>query len=130
MSYVRGLTCKECGATYPVTPRMICDECFGPVEVSYDYAAMRGVVTRARIEAGPRSLWRYRDLLPIEGEPKAGLRSGMTPLVRAERLGRELGVRELWLKDDSANYPSFSYKDRVVSVAVTRAIEFGFTTVG
>jgi threonine synthase len=109
---------------------MICDECFGPVEVSYDYAAMRGVVTRERIESGPRSLWRYRDLLPIEGEPRAGLRSGYTPLVRAERLGRELGVRELYLKDDSANYPTFSYKDRVVAVALTRAMEFGFDTVG
>jgi threonine synthase len=109
---------------------MICDECFGPVEVSYDYAAMRGVVTRERIEAGPHSLWRYRDLLPIEGEPRAGLRSGMTPLVRAERLGRELGVRELYLKDDGANYPSFSYKDRVVAVAITRAVEFGFQIVG
>jgi threonine synthase len=130
MSFVRGLTCKECGTRYPITARMICDECFGPVEVSYDYAAMRGVVTRERIEAGPRSLWRYRDLLPIEGEPQAGLRSGMTPLVRAERLGKQLGVRELWLKDDSANYPSFSYKDRVVAVAITRAIEFGFETVG
>jgi threonine synthase len=130
MSFVRGLTCKECGTAYPVTPRMMCDECFGPVEVSYDYAAMRGVVTRERIESGPRSLWRYRDLLPIEGEPRAGLRSGFTPLVRAERLGRELGVRELYLKDDSANYPTFSYKDRVVAVALTRAIEFGFDTVG
>jgi threonine synthase len=130
MSFVRGLTCKECGTAYPVTPRMICDECFGPVEVSYDYAAMHGVVTRARIESGPRSLWRYRDLLPIEGEPRAGLRSGFTPLVRAERLGRELGVRELYLKDDSANYPTSSYKDRVVAVALTRALEFGFDTVG
>ena len=130
MSFVRGLTCKECGTAYPATPRVMCDECFGPVEVSYDYAAMRGVVTRERIESGPRSLWRYRDLLPIEGEPRAGLRSGFTPLVRAERLGRELGVRELYLKDDSANYPTFSYKDRVVAVAVTRAIEFGFSTVG
>jgi len=130
MSFVRGLTCKECGTGYPATPRMICDECFGPVEVSYDYAAMRGVVTRERIESGPRSLWRYRDLLPIEGEPRAGLRSGFTPLVRAERLGRELGVRELYLKDDSANYPTSSYKDRVVAVALTRALEFGFDTVG
>ena len=130
MSFVRGLLCKECGTGYPVTARMICDECFGPVEVAYDYAAMKGVVTRERIESGPRSLWRYRDLLPVEGEPRAGLRSGLTPLVRAFRLGRELGVRELWLKDDSANYPSFSYKDRVVSVAITRAVEFGFETVG
>ncbi len=130
MSFVRGLTCKECGTAYAVTPRILCDECFGPVEVSYDYAAMRGVVTRERIEAGPRSLWRYRDLLPIEGEPRAGLRSGFTPLVRAERLGREIGVRELYLKDDSANYPTLSYKDRVVAVALTRAMEFGFDTVG
>jgi threonine synthase len=130
MSFVRGLTCKECGTAYPATARMICDECFGPVEVSYDYAAMKGVVTRARIEAGPRSLWRYRDLLPIESEPRVGLRSGLTPLVRAERLGKQLGVRELWLKDDSANYPTFSYKDRVVSVAITRALEFGYETVG
>ena len=130
MSFVKGLACKECGTAYPVSPRMICDECFGPVEVAYDYAAMRGKVTRATIEAGPRSLWRYKDLLPIEGEPKAGPRSGFTPLVRAERLGRELGVRELYLKDDSANYPTASYKDRVVAVAITRAIEFGFDTVG
>jgi threonine synthase len=130
MSFVRELKCKECGTAYALTARMICDECFGPVEVGYDYAAMRGVVTRERIEAGPRSLWRYRDLLPIEGEPRAGLRSGLTPLVRAERLGKQLGVRELWLKDDSANYPSFSYKDRVVAVAITRAIEFGYETVG
>jgi len=130
MSFVLGLTCKECGTSYPTTPRMICDECFGPVEVSYDYAAMRGVVTRERIASGPRSLWRYRDLLPIEGEPRAGVRSGFTPLVRAERLGRELGVRELYLKDDSANYPTSSYKDRVVAVALTRAIELGFDTVG
>ena len=98
MSFVRGLTCKECGTAYPVTPRMICDECFGPVEVSYDYAAMRGVVTRERIESGPRSLWRYRDLLPIEGEPRAGLRSGFTPLVRARaaraRAGRARALPE------------------------------------
>lgn len=130
MSFVRDLACKECGTAYAVGPRMICDECFGPVEVRYDYAAMRGVLTRERVESGPRSLWRYRDLLPIEGEPRAGLRSGFTPLVRAERLARELGVRELYLKDDSANYPTSSYKDRVVAVALTRAIELGFDTVG
>jgi len=129
MSFIRGLECKECDAGYPVEPRMMCDACFGPVEVAYDYDAMRGVVTRESIEAGPRSLWRYRDLLPIDGEPVAGLRSGFTPLVRANRLARELGVRELYIKDDSANYPTFSYKDRVVSVALTRAVEFGFETV-
>jgi threonine synthase len=98
--------------------------------VAYDYDAMQGRVTRASIEAGPRSLWRYRDLLPIDGAPRAGLRSGFTPLFRAEKLGAELGVKDLWIKDDSVNYPTFSYKDRVVAVAITKAIEFGFDTVG
>ena len=130
MSYVRALKCKECGAEYGVEPRTVCDHDFGPVEVTYDYDAMRGKVTRASIEAGPRSLWRYRDLLPVEGEPRSGLRSGLTPLVRADRLAAELGVRELYIKDDSANYPTYSYKDRVVAVAVTKAVEFGFDTVG
>jgi threonine synthase len=130
MSFIRGLKCKECGAGYPVEPRMMCDACFGPVEVAYDYEAMKAAVSRESIEAGPRSLWRYRDLLPVQGAPLAGLHSGFTPLVRADRLAKELGVRELYVKDDSANYPTFSYKDRVVSVALTRAVEFGFGTVG
>ena len=130
MSFVRGLECKECGTAYPVEPRMMCDACFGPLEVAYDYEALSKTVTRESIEAGPASLWRYRDLLPIEGEPLAGLRSGFTPLVRADRLAKKLGVRELYIKDDGANYPTFSYKDRVVAVALTRAIEFGFETVG
>jgi threonine synthase len=112
-----------------VAPLHVCDVCFGPYEVVYDYDAMRGVVTREAIERRPRNLWRYRELLPIEGEPKIGLHSGMTPLVRAERLGAALGVRELWVKDDSVNHPTFSYKDRVVSVAISKAIEFGFDTV-
>ncbi len=130
MSYVKGLRCKECGASYGIEPRTVCDVDFAPVEVDYDYDAMRGRVTRASIEAGPRNLWRYRDLLPIQGEPRAGHHSGWTPLVRANRLAAELGVRELYIKDDSVNYPSFSYKDRVVSVALTKAVEFGFDTVG
>jgi threonine synthase len=130
MSYVVGLRCKVCGTLYPLDSRTSCPEDFAPLEAAYDYDAMRGRVTRESIEAGPRSLWRYRDLLPIESEPRAGLYSGWTPLVRARRLGAELGVRELWLKDDSANYPTFSYKDRVVSVAITKAIELGFETVG
>ena len=130
MSYVAHLRCKECGKTYPLTPRTVCDVDFAPVEVDYHYDDMKGKVTRASIEAGPRSLWRYKDLLPIEGQPVAGLRSGFTPLFKAERLAAELGVKELYIKDDSANYPSFSYKDRVVAVAVTKAKEFGFDTVG
>jgi threonine synthase len=130
MGFVRGLQSKETGRLYPVEPRTACDVDFSPVEVVYDYDAMRGRVTRAAIEAGPRSLWRYKDLLPIAGAPQAGLRSGLTPLVRADRLAAELGVRELYLKDDSANYPTLSYKDRVVSVALTKAMEFGYDTVG
>ena len=128
MGFVDSLQCKECGTKYPIGPRTVCDNDFGPVEVAYDYEAMRGVVTRASIEAGPRSLWRYRDLLPIEGEPRVGLRSGMTPLIKADNLAKVLGVDELYIKDDSANYPTFSYKDRVVSVALTKAMEFGFDT--
>ena len=130
MSFVRGLTSKESGTIYPVEPRTACDRDFSPVEVSYDYDAMKDRVTRSTIEGGPRSLWRYKDLLPIEGAPRAGLRSGLTPLIRADHLAAELGVRELYIKDDSANYPTLSYKDRVVSVALTKALEFGFDTMG
>jgi threonine synthase len=130
MSFVLGLKCKECGHHIGIEPKHVCEHCFGPYEVEYDYEAMRGKVTRASIEAGPRNLWRYKDLLPIEGTPRCGLYSGMTPLKRADRLARELGVKELWIKDDSANYPTWSYKERVVSVAITKAIEFGFKTVG
>ncbi len=130
MSFVHALTCKECGAEYGIEPRTVCDNDFGPVEVAYDYDAMQGTVTRESIEAGPASLWRYKDLLPIEGEPRTGFNSGLTPLVKADRLAAELGVKELYIKDDSANHPTFSYKDRVVSIAITKAIEFGFDTVG
>lgn len=130
MSFVHCLRCKECETEYPIEPRTVCDNDFAPVEVAFDYEAMQGRVSHRSIEAGPPSLWRYRDLLPIAGEPVAGLRSGMTPLIRAERLGAELGVRELYIKDDSANYPTYSYKDRVVAVAITKAREFGFDTVG
>ncbi len=130
MSYVKCLKAKESGTEYPIEPRTICDNDFSPVEVQYDYDAMRGKVTRESIEAGPRSLWRYKDLLPIEGEPRAGFNSGWTPLIKADRLAKKLGVDELYIKDDSANYPSYSYKDRVVSVAITKAAEFGFDTVG
>jgi threonine synthase len=104
--------------------------CFGPLEVVYDYDGLRRTLTRERIEAGPPSLWRYRDLLPIEGEPVTGLVSGWTPLRRAPRLEREWGCSELWIKDDSVNCPTLSYKERVVSVAISKAVEFGFKTVG
>ena len=110
-------------------PLHVCETCFGPLEVVYDYDAIRRVLTREVIERRPRNLWRYRELLPIDGEPHIGLHSGFTPLVRADRLAAALGVRELWVKDDSVNHPTFSYKDRVVSVAISKAIEFGFDTV-
>src|SRR5438034_3369273 len=129
MSYVKGLRCRECGAESPIAPLHVCDTCFGPLEVVYDYAAIGRVLTRERIASRPRNLWRYRELLPIEGEPQAGLHSGFTPLVRADRLAAALGVRELYVKDDSVNHPTFSYKDRVVSVAISKAMEFGFKTV-
>jgi threonine synthase len=129
MKFVSGLTCHLCGATYPPEALWVCAECLGPLEVSYDYTAVRGAMSRALVESRPHSLWRYRELLPVE-EPKTGFHSGFTPLVRATRLARELGISELYLKDDSVNHPSFSYKDRVVSIAATRAVELGFQVFG
>src|SRR5215467_4528192 len=129
MSHAKGLRCRECGAETPIAPLHVCETCFGPLEVVYDYDAIKRVMTREVIESRPRNLWRYRELLPVDGEPRIGLWSGCTPLVRAERLGAMLGVKELWVKDDSVNHPTFSYKDRVVSVAISKAIEFGFDTV-
>lgn len=107
----------------------MCETCFGPLEIVYDYDRIKKTITREKIRSGPKSLWRYRELLPIDGEPQAGLYSGFTPLIRAHRLGEALGVKELYIKDDSVNHPTFSYKDRVVSVAISKAIEFGFDTV-
>ena len=113
MKYVAGLTCHLCGATYPAEASWVCAECLGPLEVSYDYAAIRGVLTRAVIEARPPSLWRYLELLPVK-EPRTGFSSGFTPLVRATRLARELGVDELYLKDDSVNHPDFLIRKGVI----------------
>ncbi len=129
MSFVIALKCRECGREYPKRPLHVCEECFGPLEVEYDYEAIKRAISREKIAARERNLWRYRELLPLDGEPKAGLYSGFTPLVRAHRLAEALGVNELYLKDDSVNHPTFSYKDRVVSVAISKAIEFGFDTV-
>ena len=129
MRFVRGLTCHLCGKTYPAEALWVCAECLGPLEVSYDYDAVRSVMTRSLVESRPPSLWRYQELLPVH-EPRTGFHSGFTPLVRATRLARELGISELWIKDDSVNHPTFSYKDRVVSVAATRAVELGFQVFG
>ena len=129
MSFVLGLQCRECGQEYEKKPLHVCENCFGPLEIHYDYAGIKKSLSREKIAARERNLWRYRELLPIDGEPRVGLYSGFTPLVRAHRLGAALGVRELYVKDDSVNHPTFSYKDRVVSVAISKAIEFGFDTV-
>jgi threonine synthase len=129
MSFVKGLQCRECGQDYPKQPLHVCETCFGPLEIVYDYDAIGKAISREKITARDKNLWRYRELLPIDGEPQVGMYSGFTPLVKAHRLAEALGVKELYIKDDSVNHPSFSYKDRVVSVAISKAIEFGFDTV-
>jgi threonine synthase len=132
MDTVKGLKCRECGRGYPASPIHVCEFCFGPLEVDYDYEAIGARVSRARIEAGPPSIWRYADLLPLDvpdGEPPIGPHVGFTPLVRAHNLAREWGVRELYVKNDAVCHPTCSFKDRVVAVAVAKAREFGFDTV-
>jgi len=128
--FVRGLKCRLCGKTYPREPLNFCTEDFGPLEVDYDYEAIAAVLNRGKIELRPETMWRYRELLPIDGEPTVGAQVGGTPLVPARRLAEELGVRKLWLKNDAVNFPTLSFKDRVVSVALSKAREFGFKTVG
>jgi threonine synthase len=125
-----GLKCKICQKVYPKQPINFCTEDFGPLEVVYDYEAMKPHISRAKIESRPKSMWRYRELLPIEGEPSVGPQVGFTPLIRADRLADALGVERLWIKNDAVNFPTLSFKDRVVSVALSKAREFGFRTVG
>lgn len=129
MGYVKGLICKECKRAYPKEPIHVCEYCFGPLECNYDYEAIKKVVNKKSIEAGPPTMWRYEDLLPIDEAPKVGLHVGFTPLVQAKNLGKALGIKNLYIKNDSVNHPTFSFKDRVVAVAVSKAIEFGFDTV-
>jgi threonine synthase len=128
MPRVKCLICRECQSEFEPQATHVCDLCFGPLEVKYDYAEMAASVSRESIEAGPNSLWRYRGLLPVEGDaPLVTLGEGMTPLVRAERLGAELGLSNLYLKNETVN-PTNSFKDRVVSVAVNWARANGFDT--
>lgn len=127
MSYAKALRCKECGREYALDPIHVCDFCFGPLEVHYDEEAQRKTVTRQRIDSGPPTLWRYRDFLPCDADRAVDLGVGMTPLLRARNLGDALGLRHLYLKNDCVN-PSWSFKDRVVAVASTKALEFGFDT--
>ena len=125
MSYTRALRCRKCGQEYPVQPLGLCDFCLSPLEVSYDYTAMS--MSREKLAQGPLTMWRYKDLLPVEGDV-VDINTGFTPLVKADRLGRELGLKALYIKNDCLN-PTYSFKDRPVSVAVTKAREFGFDTV-
>ncbi len=127
--YMKALKCRECGREYPLTATHVCEFDFGPLEVAYDYERIKKSMTRAAIQARPQTMWRYRELLPVAGEPTVGFQVGYTPLVKAPRLAERLGIRELWIKNDTVNYPTLSFKDRVVSVALSRARELGFTTV-
>jgi threonine synthase len=127
-TFLEGLRCRECGATSAAEARSACDECFGPLEPVYDYEAIAAAISRESIAAGPSSLWRYSPLLPAGAEDRVDLGDGFTPLRRARRLGAELGLPSLWVKDETRN-PTHSFKDRVVSVALTKAREFGFRTV-
>jgi L-threonine synthase (EC 4.2.3.1) len=127
LAKVKALKCKECGAEYPVEPIHVCEFCFGPLEIVYDYDEIKKNISREKIEKGPKSLWRYIDLLPVEN-PTVGLSAGFTPLVKAENLGKLLGLNNLYIKDDSVNHPTLSFKDRVVAVALSKAKEFGFDT--
>jgi threonine synthase len=129
-SFVKGLKCRLCGKLYPAEALNFCTEDFGPLEVAYDYEAIGNSFSREALANRPPTMWRYRELLPLEGEPTVGRQVGGTPLVRADRLARALGVAELYVKNDAVNHPSLSFKDRVVAVALSKAVELGFATVG
>tara|TARA_Y100001934_G_scaffold117804_2_gene144306 strand:+ start:2048 stop:3316 length:1269 start_codon:yes stop_codon:yes gene_type:complete len=127
--HMKALRCRECGRDYPLEARHVCEFDFGPLEVVYDYEAVKAKLTRKTIAGRSQNMWRYAELLPVAGEPTVGKEVGFTPLVKADRLAERLGVRELWIKNDAVNYPTLSFKDRVVSVALSRAREMGFDVV-
>jgi len=127
--FMKALKCRECGREYPLTATHVCEFDFGPLEVVYDYDRIKRSLTKAAIQSRPQSMWRYRELLPVANEPTVGLQVGFTPLIKADRLAKKLGIRETWIKNDSVNYPTLSFKDRVVSVALSRSRELGFDTV-
>jgi len=128
-SIVRALKCRECGQEYDIAPEHVCEFCFGPLEVAYNYDKLAGKFTRELIESRPQTMWRYKELLPVDSDPTVGVQNGFTPLVRARNLEKALGVSELYIKNDSVCYPTLSFKDRVVSVALSKAVEFGYKTV-
>src|ERR671921_506920 len=125
---VQALQCKECDSTYPLDARYVCERCFGPLEVAYDYSGIDPAEAKRKIQAGPQTIWRYADFLPFASPPAAGLPVGLTPLQRAPRLAEALGVGEVFVKNDTAN-PTHSFKDRVVAVAIAKARELGYEVV-
>lgn len=129
ISYVHGLKCRECGRSYQKEPIHVCEYCFGPLEVVYNYDGIKNILSRDVIEKRPCNMWRYRELLPIDTDPKVGKDVGFTPFIRAHNLGEVLGIENLYIKNDSVNHPTLSFKDRVVATAITKAIEFGYDTV-
>ncbi len=129
MVYTKSLRCRECGRLYEKKPIYVCEWCFGPLEVVYDYEGIKKVLTREKILSRGKNLWRYKELLPVDAEPIIGLHTGWTPLFEAKNLAKELGVAKIFIKDDSTNHPTLSFKDRVVAVALSKAKEFGFKTV-
>jgi threonine synthase len=128
MSTLQGLRCKECGTEYALEASYVCDQCFGPLEVAYDFTGVDPAEAKRKIQAGPAGIWRYADFLPFSERPRDPLQPGLTPLVRADRLAERLGLGEVWVKNDAAN-PTHSFKDRVVAVAIAKAKELGFETV-
>ncbi len=127
--FMRALKCRECGREYPLEATHVCEFDFGPLEVAYDYDKIKKSMKKAALARRPQTMWRFRELLPVANEPTVGTRVGYTPLMKADRLAKWLGVREAWVKNDAVNYPTLSFKDRVVSVALSRAKELGFETV-
>ncbi len=129
MSYLKYLKCRQCGRTYAIEPIAGCEDCWAPLEVVYDYDRLRAEVPRRQVEQRPPTMWRYRELLPVVGEPCVGRSTGFTPLFEAPHLAKALGARKVYLKNDAVNFPTLSFKDRVVAVALSKAREFGFDTV-
>jgi len=127
--FMKALKCRECGTEYPLEATHVCEFDFGPLEVAYDYDRIKKSLTREAILSRPQTMWRYRELLPVAGDPTVGTKVGYTPLIKADRLAKRLGIRELWIKNDAVNFPTLSFKDRVVSVALSRARELGFDVV-
>jgi threonine synthase len=125
---LEALKCKECGNRYELEARYFCETCFGPLEVEYDLSGLDRDSAKRKIQAGPPNLWRYSEFLPFDGAPRTALAAGVTPLIRADRLAERLGLRELWVKNDAAN-PTHSFKDRVVTVALAKALELGYEVV-